>query len=195
VKDVECDEIWGFVGKKEGHKSPEEANDEGLGDAYCFVAIERNTKLVLNFALGRRNQATTDVFIEGLRHATGSNPYQITTDGFAPYKSAIVNTLEDRRFYGGGPSYRTTRSETHLHLDCRAPESHDPHVHAPLDAPDERVFQKMGKFVGRVLPALRLLQLLPGAQNVARDACDGVGLDRSHLGACRSAVLIYNLGK
>lgn len=96
VKDVECDEIWGFVGKKEKHKTAEEANGEGLGDAYCFVAIERNTKLVLNFALGRRNQATTDVFIEGLRHATGSNPFQITTDGFTPYKSAIVNTLEDR---------------------------------------------------------------------------------------------------
>jgi transposase-like protein/IS1 family transposase len=96
VKDVECDEIWAFVSKKEGHKTPKEANDESIGDAYCFVAIERNTKLVLNFALGRRNQATTDIFIEGLRHATGSHPYQITTDGFAAYRSAITNTLEDR---------------------------------------------------------------------------------------------------
>ena len=69
--------------------------DESIGDAYCFVAIERNTKLVLNFALGRRNQATTDIFIEGLRHATRGN-FQITTDGFAPYRSAIANTLEDR---------------------------------------------------------------------------------------------------
>src|SRR6476646_9759615 len=63
VKDVECDEIWGFVQKKEGHKRPAEENDDTIGDAYCFVAIERNTKLVLNFALGRRNQATTDTFI------------------------------------------------------------------------------------------------------------------------------------
>jgi transposase-like protein/IS1 family transposase len=96
VKDVECDEIWGFVQKKEGHKRPEEANNEGLGDAYCFVAIERNTKLVLNFALGRRNQTTTEVFIEGLRHATAHQNFQVTTDGFAPYRSAIANTLEDR---------------------------------------------------------------------------------------------------
>jgi transposase-like protein len=51
VKDVECDEIWGFIQKKEGHKGPEEAHDNSIGDAYCFVAIERNTKLVLNFAL------------------------------------------------------------------------------------------------------------------------------------------------
>src|ERR1700691_3029496 len=96
VKDVECDEIWGFVQKKEGHKTPEEAHDESIGDAYCFVAIERSTKLILNFALGRRSRATTDVFIEGLRHATASENFQITTDGFQPYIKAVCDTLGDR---------------------------------------------------------------------------------------------------
>jgi IS1 family transposase len=96
VKDIECDEIWGFIQKKEGHKRPEEAHDETIGDAYCFVAIERSTKLVLNFALGRRNKATTDIFIEGLRHATADKAFQITTDGFAPYVKAISDTLADR---------------------------------------------------------------------------------------------------
>ena len=71
VKDVQCDEIWGYIFKKEGHKTTEEvATDATIGDAYAFVAIERNTKLILNFALGRRDQATTDAFIEGLRLAT-----------------------------------------------------------------------------------------------------------------------------
>ena len=96
VKDVQCDEIWGYVFKKESHKWPEEANEEGIGDAYCFVAMERNSKLVLNFALGRRSQATTDAFIEGLRHATARQRFQISTDGFQPYKSAITTTLSDR---------------------------------------------------------------------------------------------------
>jgi IS1 family transposase len=96
VKDVECDEIWAFVQKKEAHKGPEEAHDDSIGDAYCFVAIERHTKLVLNFALGRRSVATTQVFIEGLRHATSSQRFQITTDGFAPYRAAICDTLGDR---------------------------------------------------------------------------------------------------
>jgi len=50
VKDVQCDEIWGYVYKKEAHKNPEEANEDGIGDANCFVAIERTSKLVLNFA-------------------------------------------------------------------------------------------------------------------------------------------------
>jgi len=38
-------------------------DDPNCGDAYCFVAMERKTKLVLNFAPGKRNQATTDIFI------------------------------------------------------------------------------------------------------------------------------------
>ena len=96
VKDVQCDEIWAFVGKKEAHKLPTEENDESIGDAYCFVAMERNTKLVLNFALGRRSQATTDAFIEGLRAATARQRFQISTDGFQPYLSAIQTTLSDR---------------------------------------------------------------------------------------------------
>jgi IS1 family transposase len=51
---------------------------------------------VLNFAVGKRDQRTTDVFVEGLRLATSSQHFQITTDGFAPHRSAIANTLDDR---------------------------------------------------------------------------------------------------
>src|ERR1035441_6103856 len=34
VKDVQCDEIWAFVQKKEGNKTPVEAHNDGIGDAY-----------------------------------------------------------------------------------------------------------------------------------------------------------------
>lgn len=93
VRDVEADEVWSFIGKKQKRLRPE--NDQNLGDCYVFVAIERHTKLVLNIAMGKRDQSTTDVFIEGLRHATRGK-FQITTDGFAPYRSAITTTLHDR---------------------------------------------------------------------------------------------------
>jgi IS1 family transposase len=94
VRDVQCDEIWGFIGKKE--KALEQGDEPTFGDAYCFVAIERHSKLVLNFALGKRNQATTNVFMEGLRAATAAQPFQITADGFQPYVNAIDDTLSDR---------------------------------------------------------------------------------------------------
>jgi len=96
VTDVQCDEIWGYVQKKESHKYPWEADDNSVGDAYCCVAIDRKTTLILNFALGRRDQKTTDAFIEGLRQATAPQRFQITTDGFGPYVSAIITTLSDR---------------------------------------------------------------------------------------------------
>jgi IS1 family transposase/transposase-like protein len=94
VRDVECDELWAFIGKKQKRVRPED--DQNLGDAYTFVAIERHTKLVLNIALGKRDQRTTSAFVEGIRHATSHKAFQITTDGFAPYKSAITTTLHDR---------------------------------------------------------------------------------------------------
>jgi hypothetical protein len=53
----------------------------------------------LNFALGRRSQATSNVFVEGLRHATAPQPFQLTTDGFPPYLNAIDASLSDRVDY------------------------------------------------------------------------------------------------
>ena len=94
VRDVEADEVWSFIGKKEKRVRPED--DQNLGDCYTFVAIERHSKLVLNIAMGKRDQATTDQCIEGVRHATAHGRFQITTDGFAPYRSAITTTLHDR---------------------------------------------------------------------------------------------------
>ncbi len=95
VRDIECDELWAYIGKKQKRIRPED--DSNLGDAYTFVAIERHSKLVLNIAMGKRDQATTDVFVEGIRHATmTSSKFQVTTDGFAPYRTAITTTLHDR---------------------------------------------------------------------------------------------------
>ena len=66
VQDVECDEVWSFIGKKEKRIATDE--DQNLGDAYTFVAIERNTKLVLKspWASGTKDHKH---FIEGLRDA------------------------------------------------------------------------------------------------------------------------------
>ena len=60
------------------------------------MAIERHSKLVLNIAIGKRDQRTTNAFIEGVRVATARSPFQITTDGFGAYRSAVTTTLHDR---------------------------------------------------------------------------------------------------
>jgi len=92
VKDVQCDEMWGFVGCKEKRKKDD---DPKRGDAYCFVAIERNTKLVVTWHLGRRTERDTMAFTEKLDAAT-SGQFQITTDGFPAYFDAIHTCLGTR---------------------------------------------------------------------------------------------------
>lgn len=89
VADVECDEIWGFVQKKEAHKWMADAQRTDIGDAYTFVGIERTSKLILAWHLGRRDRLSAHHFAGKLRAATASKRFQISTDGFRPYEPAI----------------------------------------------------------------------------------------------------------
>jgi len=96
VRDVQVDEIWGYVGKKENHKTAGEQSAVEIGDAYCYVAVERHTKLVLTHYVGKRNVPSTDHFVAKLAYATSTFPYQLTTDGFPPYVKAVKKHLPGR---------------------------------------------------------------------------------------------------
>ncbi|MEN3334959.1 MAG: hypothetical protein V7641_4324 [Blastocatellia bacterium] len=94
VKQVQCDEIWGFVGMKEATKKRQgQGDDNHLGDAYCFTGMDKDTKLILAWHLGRRTVADTVAFTEKLNRATADNSFEIYTDGFIPYRDAIVLSL------------------------------------------------------------------------------------------------------
>jgi len=88
VRDVEADEMWGFVGMKEKAKGNLYKNEDTLGDAYTYVALERNSKLILAWHLGKRNRQDTLAFILKLRNAT-EGKFQLTTDGWPSYPDAI----------------------------------------------------------------------------------------------------------
>src|SRR5437588_5968025 len=92
VKDVEADEIWGFVQCKNRHKLYKGITDPKVGDAYTWVGIERNTKLVLAWHLGERDMVACDAFTEKLHEAT-TGRFQLTTDGFRPYENAVSYSL------------------------------------------------------------------------------------------------------
>src|SRR6185437_4746068 len=100
VSDVQADEIWCFGGKKEGHKNPFAGDDMYVGDAWCFIGIERHTKLVLTFELGKRTETSAHRFMEKLATATHPDfPFQLTTDGLAAYPTAVERNLGDRVSY------------------------------------------------------------------------------------------------
>jgi IS1 family transposase len=95
VQDVQADEIWGYVFKKEGHKTKDDGDERG--DAYCFVGIERNSKLILAHHLGRRTAKCTDEFIGKLAYAVHPDcRFQLTTDGFPPYVTSVPMLLRGR---------------------------------------------------------------------------------------------------
>jgi len=98
VKDVEADEIWGFCKMKNRAKLYKQITDPHVGDAYTFVGIERNTKLILAWHLGERGMEDTEAFTEKLDYAT-SGRFQLTTDGWKPYENAVSYSLGTRVDY------------------------------------------------------------------------------------------------
>jgi len=98
ASDVQADEVWTYVGKKESHK--EHGDGPYVGDAWCFIAIERRMKLVLAFELGKRTITSATRFIEKLAKATDPDRrYQLTTDGLNVYPYTVGNILGDRVDY------------------------------------------------------------------------------------------------
>ena len=93
VNDLQLDEIWGFVFKKEGHKWTHEIDNQKIGDAYTFIALERDSKLIVAWHLGKCTKASTNEFIAKLRKTTPDTHFQITTDGFTVYPPAIDNAF------------------------------------------------------------------------------------------------------
>ena len=93
VSQIQADEVRRFVGCKQRRKRPE--HDPTWGDTWTYVALDPVSKLVVNVTIGDRNPRTTGVFIEGQAQAVNGT-FQITTDGFAAYRSAILTTLGHR---------------------------------------------------------------------------------------------------
>jgi len=97
VVDVEADEIWGFVGCKERTRLYRGLGEE-VGDAWCFTAIERSTKMILAWHLGKRTPDSTAWFALKLANATNGR-FQLTTDGYTPYRTEIPAMFGERIDY------------------------------------------------------------------------------------------------
>jgi IS1 family transposase len=98
VDDVQVDEIWQFVYCK---KATARANKivGGCGDCYTFTAIERNTKLLVAWHMGRRDESHTNQFCRKLANATLGR-FHLTSDGWSPYPMAVWEHLGERVDYG-----------------------------------------------------------------------------------------------
>jgi IS1 family transposase len=85
---VQVDEIWSFVGMKAKNVPSERRNEFGVGDVWTFVAIDAETKLVITYLLGLRNEIAATEFMIDLQQRL-ANRIQLTSDGLAAYPSAV----------------------------------------------------------------------------------------------------------
>jgi len=90
-KRIQCDEIWTFVGCKEKNVTPEK-KAQGQGDAWTWVAIDAETKLVPCWFVGTRDAGAAYHFIHDLK-ARLANRVQLTTDGHKAYLSAVEDAF------------------------------------------------------------------------------------------------------
>lgn len=98
LKDVQADEIWTYCKMKSKTAARLGVMDPEAGDAYCFVAIDRDTKLVPAWELGKRTIQTTDAFVERIERAVAGQ-FQLTTDGLNTYPPSIGYHLGTRTDY------------------------------------------------------------------------------------------------
>ncbi len=88
---LQLDEIWAYVGMKQ--KRAALLADHGeFGDAYTFIGLDADTKLVVSYLVGRRTWNDTAIFIDDLKSRIVNRP-QITTDAFAAYYGTIMRAF------------------------------------------------------------------------------------------------------
>lgn len=82
---VQVDELFCYVGCKERNNKP---FDYYRGDQYTFLALASESKLILSYSIGKRDNDNALALMKDLRQRIACN-FQLTTDGFHAYKYAV----------------------------------------------------------------------------------------------------------
>jgi IS1 family transposase len=83
-KQIQVDEIWGFIGAKRKNARRVGA----YGDVWTFIALDADTKLIPSYIVGKRDAYHARAFMEDLA-ARLSRRVQITSDAMQSYPEAV----------------------------------------------------------------------------------------------------------
>src|SRR6266542_289040 len=195
-KRVEVDEIWAFVGAKQ--KNVKAHHPEEWGDAWTWVALDADTKLVPSWLVGPRNTSSAVTLMRDLASRL-AHRIQLTTDGYRPYMVAVPDAFGEEidfatlhKLYGNDPTLTEKRyspascigTERHIitgepdaeHISTklhREAESHDADEHEALYPADQRLFAQGREPRRGGQPAFHALQLRARAQDSWRDPRHG----------------------
>ncbi len=91
TKEVQFDEKWAFVGKKEKHCDDEDPADRHQGDNWDHVAYDPEHRLVLSVIPGKRTAENVAKLVLDFKKRTGGRMMNLmTSDEYKPYKKAIL---------------------------------------------------------------------------------------------------------
>jgi len=111
AKQIELDEIWGFIAMKDKTKKSLHRTGE-VGDSWTWLAIDADSKLILAHTVGQRDQSMCDMFLSRLDGAT-TGRCQVTSDGLGLYTYGVPFHLGSRvDFAQLVKTYAASQSET-----------------------------------------------------------------------------------
>jgi len=109
-KNIEVDEIWGFIGAKRKNA----ARAGAYGDVWTFIALDADTKLIPSFVVGKRDAYHTKMFIDDLAERVSSR-IQLSSDSMTSYADAVERGFGTEVDYG---QIEKTYSITNLNKDA-----------------------------------------------------------------------------
>src|SRR5882724_5868977 len=94
-KQIEVDEIWGFIGAKRNNAKKAGA----YGDVWTFIALDADTKLIPSFIVGKRDLYHARAFMEDLAGRL-SRRVQLSSDALNSYPEAVESGFGTEVDYG-----------------------------------------------------------------------------------------------
>jgi IS1 family transposase len=106
---IQIDEIWSFVAAKQKNVTPAILARGYAGDAWTFVSLDADSKLVINWMVGERSATTARHVLDDLQGRLAQR-VQVTTDGHKMYVRTVTEAFSGEvdyaqlvKIYGSDP--------------------------------------------------------------------------------------------
>jgi IS1 family transposase/transposase-like protein len=94
TRELQMDEKWSFVAKKEKNGDEDDPEDRFRGDCWDHVAFDPEHRLVVSVVPGERTAESVQELVNDVKERLGGRaPELITTDEYSPYAGAILEAF------------------------------------------------------------------------------------------------------
>jgi hypothetical protein len=155
TREVQFDEKWAFVYKKQKNCDPLDPADDHRGDWWDHVALDPEHKLVLAVVPGARVTENVEEVVAEVKDRLGDRvPALMTSDEYAAYETVIETTFSEAVAQTpAGPGRRPLRPERHLAPGLTYATVHKERENDRVVAVDRKVVLGSQQAVERALEA------------------------------------------